>query len=81
MIVDRAARLAFAAFLERLANGAPEPADWFNNAVNHYRDEALERIRRDTVRLSLSYSGTDVFGREEAAQLRRWASELRGTAG
>lgn len=73
-------RLAFADFLDRLADGASSVEDWSKHVAGHYRDETLEEYRRNCVRLSIeageSFPRTD----EHRARLRAWAEELRATA-
>jgi len=52
-------RLQFADFLDRLTNGTATAARWSAFAVNHYRDELVENIRRDCIHL-LRGGGTSV---------------------
>lgn len=77
---DRAIRTRFAEFLEGLATGAATRAHWDAFVVEHYRDDTVEEIRRDCVRL---FRAEDehwlkrIRTNAEAAQLLNWAASLR----
>lgn len=70
-------RLAFADFLERLADNQTTIHEWQSFVITHYSDAFLEEMRRCTVRLmqdQLPYHGSTEPGREA---LRCWAMAIR----
>jgi hypothetical protein len=73
---DHDHRAAFVAFLERFAEGDADGEEWNRVVVNHYPDPALERIRRDCVRLRMQ-NETLRWSPEEHGRIRDWIRELR----
>ena len=78
--MDPKRRMLFADFLERLADGDIETGEWQEFAVTHYRDESLERVRRDCVRLCIQKPERG-WSEQETDQIREWARELRRMPG
>ena len=76
-MIDRPARAAFAAFLDRLATGVATPGEWEEQAVAHHADDQLERRRRDTVRVLLGSGAGAQPDTHQASLLAEWARELR----
>jgi hypothetical protein len=76
-MLDLNQRRAFADFLDRLALGESDPAEWQTFAVNHYFDEFLEEIRVQCVRMSILVQNRTSWSEEEKTQLRVWARDLR----
>jgi hypothetical protein len=67
-------RLAFADFLDRVADG--NDADWERHIATHYADEFHEELRRCVMRMR-HYSSA-VWGDQDSNDtLRHWASALR----
>lgn len=53
---DKDLRRRFREFLQRLIAGTSDLADWDKYAINHYEDEFVEDIRRETVRIMIKHS-------------------------
>jgi hypothetical protein len=77
---DPDARLSFADFLDRLALGQASPEEWQSLAVEHYRDEVLEDVRRRCVLLAISSSIWGDWSASEREGFQALASELRHPA-
>ena len=73
---DPAARLHFAAFLERLADNAATDVEWQEAIVQHYADQLLENVRRECVRLLYETPDRVRPSLEAQIQLRAWAAAL-----
>jgi hypothetical protein len=73
-------RKQFADFLDRLAMGARDKAEWNRLVVTHYPDEFLEEMRRCTVRLDLGELGQDIASDEGRQLLKAWAIAIRSSA-
>lgn len=73
---DQQQRALFVAFLERFVNGEVDPEGWETLVVNHYIDEALERVRRECVRLSLGNEAMQ-WSAEERESILACIRELR----
>ena len=78
--LDAAARLRFAAFLERLADHVASDVEWQDAIVQHYADQLLENVRRECVRLLYNARDRARPGPEEPTQLRAWAAALRSSS-
>jgi hypothetical protein len=77
-------RIAFADYLDRLAGGDDDKAEWLNYIIQHYYgDDFLEDIRRQVVRLSICYPEGHPNGRwsdTDREILRSLARDLRDPA-
>lgn len=73
---DRQQREFFVAFLERFVNGDVDPDRWDTLVVNHYLDEALERVRRECVRLRVGNEAMH-WSEEERTSILACIRELR----
>ncbi|MEL7500578.1 MAG: hypothetical protein AAFN77_23500 [Planctomycetota bacterium] len=72
-------RQQFAAFLDRLANGTVDSAEWSNFVVTHYDDELLEEFRRLTSRMESGYMDKELDSKGGKELLQTWAAELRAS--
>jgi hypothetical protein len=70
-------RAAFAAFLDSVADGRSDVAEWSAFAATHYADPVLERARSNAVRMVFALPVGAVLAPEATERLRRWAAELR----
>ncbi len=76
MSQDNDARLQFAEFLTRLANGRDQSTEWSEYVATHYSDPFLEEIRRCVMRLR--HYSTAVWGDQASSDtLLSWADALR----
>lgn len=70
-------RNRFADFLDLLASGQRDDAEWSAVVITHYPDNRLEKIRQELVRLTISMPNREIYSVEEVIQLQKWADELR----
>ena len=74
-------RTALAAFLERIAAGTANPAEFQTHLATHYADSLTERVRHAVAKRFLGYAGPRGSAAEEGAWLRAQAAKLRAPAG
>jgi len=72
-------RIAFAEFLERLANGRSLDAEWGQYVVTHYADEFLEEFRRCVVRLFQDRLPIHPNTAPANAMLKSWVIAIRSS--